>query len=315
MPPGTDDVSFEEAFRASDAERRTAGVPDDMPIEYVRERCEKIEKILRLQFAPDPLPQHFQAELARCSSDTPEDLVERWVTLSHLLRCWRDDLTGWGKAGPPDEEKRELMRQLLTREPVTVDLAHRTVEVTDRSFAALQAIARHYLRVLELQDDLEGIQDRREELREELQEEDDDRDERDDLRVRLHELREEADLRVKEIELQRRALYAHLFTEDGAPASSPDEAPEWWDEIGPVDEVLLIQAAHEAGPRRLNGLGEPPERPDQEKEPRRLEDFGWMSVLAGFGMDAPENPAEPFQRPLAREVALRRAGADPVWED
>lgn len=315
MAHETEDVSFGEAFAASDATKRHASVPEDLPIDWIRDRVEETERILRLQFAPDELPPWMQMQLASCRGDSPEALVERWHVVSHLLRSHRDGLQGRGQPGEMTHEKREAMRKLLTCEPVTVPLEHRTVEVTDRSFACLQEIGRHYMRIIDLQDELKSIQDRRDALQGEIHELDDDPEGRAQLRARLHELREEADLRLKEMRLQRRALYAHLFTDDGRPATSLEQAPEFWREIGPVDEVLLIQAAHEAGPDRLDALGPQPDRPDQDKNARPLEDFGYMTVLARYGVEAPEDPAAPFQHPLGQQIALRRAGAEPVWED
>lgn len=270
-----------------------------MPLDYVRERCETIEKVLKLQFAPDPLPPHFQKRLQTCPPDSPENLVERWVTLSHLLRSYRDGLTGW-EQGPQtsDEDAEEAARKLLQREPVEVELAYRTVEVTGRSYAAMHAMARHESRMEELREDLERISDLRDEARED--------------RPRFQRLGRIQRLALQELQLHRKALYAHAFTEDGAPAEAPmNEAPEWWDEVDPAEDALLLMALFEAGPGRLAKLG-PAE--DQDGGGKKSDDWGYKSLLASLERQTRSEPASYFNRDMGQLIAWVRGGAPPKPE-
>lgn len=302
---GGGDVGFEEAFEASDAEQRRGSIPDEMPLDYVRERCEKVEKVLRLQFKPDPLPPHFQRKLSSCPADgSPEDLVERWVTLSHLLRCVRDDLRGWGSASDADVE--EAARKLMRREPVEVELESRTVRVTGRSYAAMLEMARHELRLDTLRERMTRAAEVREELAERA-EAAESRAERKRLARRRRKVVRVYRLMLQESRLHRRALYAHAFTEDGAPAESLEDAPDWWEEVGPAEHVLLLSALFRAGPGRLSELGRSPDRGDSGRD--LAEDWGYKSLIASFEQEAGAEPASYFDRDLGQLIAWMRSTA------
>ena len=309
MARSDEDVSFEEAFAASDAEKRRGSIPEEMPLDYVRERCQEIERILRLQFKPQPLPGPMQRQLARCPEDgSPEDLVERWVTVSHLLRCVRDDLQGsWSTA--TDDDIEEAARQLLTREPVEIDLEDRTVQVTGRSYAAMLQMARHETRIDELRADAQRADEIRQEIAEEI-EGASGRTTR--LRKRHERVGRIYRLILKEILLHRQALYAHALTESGAPAESLEEAPDWWREIGPGEHAALLAGLLEAGPGRLNRLGPVPDR-DEGRGP--AEDWGYKSLITTFEHEMQVEPASYFHTDLGQLITWMRGGAREPMEE
>lgn len=306
-------MSFDEAFAASDAEKRRQAIPEEMPLDYVRERCEKIEKVLRLQFKPNPLPGPMQQKLATCPADgSPEDLVERWVTLSHLLRCVRDDLGhGGGRASRDPDDVEEAVRKLLSRDPVTMEVSGHRLEVTGRSYAAMIEMARHEIRIDELRQDAARAAELRESLETAIER-------ADGPAVRRHRRRLKRVGRVhrailQEIRLHRRALYAHATTEDGAPADSLEDAPEFWSEIGPREHLALLTALFEAGPGRLDRLGKSP--PSEGGRDFR-EDWGFKSMIAAFEGDMKIEPATYYRRDLGQLITWMRAQArEPIDGD
>lgn len=301
---GGGEVSFEEAFEASDAELRRASIPDEMPLDYVRERCEKIEKVLRLQFKPNPLPGPMQQQLATCPADgSPEDLVERWVTLAHLLRCERDNLHGHG-TGRDDEDTEEAVRKLLQREPIRIDVADHRLEVTGRSYAAMIEMARHEIRIDELREDAARAAELREELEERIAATDG--AEQRACRRRLKRVGRVHRAILQEVRLHRRALYAHATTEDGSPAENLEEAPAFWDQIGPREHLALLTALFKAGPGRLDRLGKSP--PSEGGRDFR-EDWGFKSMIAAFEGDMKIDPASYFDRDLGQLITWMRAQA------
>lgn len=286
-------------------------VPEELPADWFREQCEHHERILRLQYQDEPFPPRWEWELSKLPPDNPQTLLQRWAFLKHCYRVRSEDLQQRG--GPQREEARAAMRDLLFREPVEVRVSNdRTVQVTDRSYHCLYEIARHDLRRRSLQEDLtrlEGLQDR---VLEKVA--DEEGPPRLHHRRRLQWLRGLHDQLLRELSLHRKAIYAHLMTESGAPADSLEEAPDWWDEVSPVADQMLLMAAFEAGPGRWQQTGTMP-RDDRGDDWERLEDWSWLSVFASLDKETPVEAASYFDRPAYQTVARLRAGADPVPKD
>lgn len=319
MPGGAgDDVGFDDAFAASDAERRQGAIPDEMPLDFVRERADEIERILRLQFKPDPLPQKMQAKLATCPADgSPSDLVERWVAVSHFLRSVRDrkEAPSAGGEGPDEETVQRAARKLLRREPVRIELEDRTLQVTGRSYAAMIEMARHETRIDELRQDAARAFELRSRLEEAVEAAGKGSARKRRLRRRLNRVARAHRRILHEVKLHRRALYAHALTEDGAPAEGLDEAPDFWDEIGPGEHLALLSALFEAGPGRISKLGRPPSSGDEDRGRDFREDFGFKNLLSSFESDMKVEPASYFDRDLGQLVTWVRTQVKEPFDD
>lgn len=281
-------------------------VPEGLPLEWFRRRCEEDEKLLRLQDEDGRLAPEDELALQQIGKEGAEALLRRWKYLGHLFLKRSQKLS---RAGGEDAMRAAF--QLLSREAIKVDIGTRVVEVTDRSYAAIVQIARHQLRMMELEQALErseAVEGRLLELFRGRPER------RRTSRRRLSRLYRHRRELVEELSLHRQAIYAHAFTPDGAPARSLDEAPDWWAEVTPRADMLLLLAIRQAGAGRVAELGDPPDPPEGQRR-ERPEDFGWMSVLADWDRRMKPEAAPYINRPLGQAVASMRAGAEPFLED
>lgn len=304
MPAWYEEGVWGEAGREGVIERGRQALPDGFPIAWLRRRCEQEEHMLRLQYEGGQLPPRDEAFLARFRADDPATLFHRRIALGHLWIKRDQDLRPVS-----EEESLETLRQLLLREPIEVEVAGHAVEVTDRSYACLYQLARHELRLRELAREEDALEEAEQEALAAMAR--DGRSEEGEAEIgrilarrrTLHEA----------MSLHRQAIYAHLMTPDGAPAESLDDAPDWWREVGPIEDLVLREAVREAGARRLSRLGEMPDRPeDGSPEARRLEDFGWVQAFADIDKADGLPPATSIRQPFGQVIAHRRASADPV---
>lgn len=186
-----------------------------------------------------------------------------------------------------------------------VELGGHIVHVTARSYAAMAEIARHDQRIRMLAADLHYLDGRLLEATQELAVAGVGRGR---LRRRLRRYTEAYGSIAQEIHRQRKAMWAHALTPDGAPARDLSGLPEWVDEIDSAWDGALLRAVMEAGVLRYVQLGPPPKR----KERRDDEEFGWSSLFASIERQQNLAPASLFDRDLFQTLAWVRAGAPPV---
>lgn len=294
--------------------------PDALTVDWFREQAALHEKTLRRQYAPTgekPFPPEWEKALAAFDPEKSVGALRRWAYLKHLL--WVRDENLSKRGDETDEAKILAAYQLITMEPVPVTLSTgRMVEVTDRSLAALVEMGRHATTIAGLFDDLERADEIIARILEKIAGDDVSRHRKRALRRRLQWVRNVKLRAMPELSLHRKAVYAHVFTESGAPAKGVDDAPVWWDEITRDDEKRIMEAASEAGSGRYEKLGpqpKPPKRKDSKTRWRYLESFGLLSPLTRWGLDVPITEAPYYDRPLGQAFAFMRAGADPVMED
>lgn len=279
---------------------------DAVTLERLVQLCETHERVLRWQYPEGALPQEWEDELARWPADSIDSALERLGVLKHFYRL--DD----ARRNPmpvSQEDAEAAARQLLRREPVEVDLGTRVVHVTSRSYAAMYEIARHHIQIRQLDIDLTRAGELFAATEAELRARP--RQRRGHLRRRLKRLQEVHRRLFSELQLQRRALYAHAFTPHGGPARSLEDAPSWWEEIDPAADALLLAALMAAGPGRYARLGPPP-RPRGRQAGTEAEDFGWHSLFASIERQHCVEPASLYDRDLFQLLAWVRAGAPPA---
>lgn len=272
-------------------------------------RCEAHERVLRWQYEGDALPADWEAELARFPADDLDRALSRLAALKHFYRL--DDARRNPKAASP-EDAEAAARQLLTREPVRVELGDVVASVTARSYAAMAAIARHDARIRELDADLRRASQLHAITAAELRALPWYARGRGRLRRRLRRLTELHDRLFLELAAHRQMLYAHALTPDGAPATSPDQAPEWWTRVDPAWDAALIAALMEAGPGRYAKLGP---APDRKRKKDGGESFGWASLFASVERSHKLAAAELYDRDLYQLLTWLRAGAPPEPEE
>lgn len=300
------------------ADHRAAEVPDCVDLEWIQGECERLERILRLQHS-DPTDPTDEGEfdprdefaLAQRPLTNLRSALRRWAYLKHLYISRQQNLER--RTSEADEDTLDVMRRLIRREPVPVELqGGRTVEVTDRSWAALFEMARHGRRINTLREDLQRIDTLENRILDRI----DDDGPTPVLRRRLQGLRDLAESGLEEIQLHRKAIYAHLMTDDGAPADSLDDAPDWWTEVTPLDDVLLVSAAQKVGPDLYAKLGEMPDPPERDSDSEwiNLETFGWLTPFKRWDKDMPVEAAPCENQPMGQLLARVRAGADKVLD-
>lgn len=275
--------------------------------ERLKKLANRDEAFLRDRY-PDGLPDGWEEDLARHPGDTAMSMLYRVVVLKSFFRERHAEREAKAE---PTEDAQTAARKLLQREPVRVELDDVVAHVTARSYTAMQAIAAHDLRIRELGIDLRRAAELHALTRAELgglrwYER------RGHLRRRLKRLSALHTALYVEVQAHRQMLYAHAMTPDGAPASSPEEAPEWWTRVDAAWDAALLSALMEAGPGRYARLGPPPKREGGKKSG---ESFGYASLFAGVERDQKIEAASLYDRDLFQTLTWLRAGAPPEIED
>src|SRR5690606_11441609 len=110
-------------------------------------------------------------------------------------------------------------------------------------------------------------------------------------------------------------MYAHVFTESGAPAGPNDRPPAWWREITTEDDAAIIAALIEAGPLRARKLGERLERKKRRGKGEPTEDWGYEGVMVARGIRKKVEPARALDQGLGQAIAEMRLAAPPTLEE
>ncbi len=337
-------AGFREIAEQSGVLGRSQTAPDVIDLIWLKIHCGGMERVLRDQYMdpkdPDAtrlLPPDWERMLAQYPPTNTGLALQRYGTLKHFYMVRSLDLTRRSTGDTADDRAMLAAYQLLNREPIPVDLTWRTVFITDRSLAALVEIARHESRVRKLWEDIEEVRESKTEAARKIAEVSYGPDatvaidgvgyrarwarhrfvrgERNRIRKKVAWLFDLEERMLAELNLHRKAIYAHVFTENGAPAGSLDEAPEWWPEILPVEDVMILEAVNYAGAGRFAELGDQPEEPKDPDEKGRwelLENFGWLTTTQRWGIKVPIIPASFIDRPLGQAAAMFRLSRDPV---
>lgn len=288
-------------------------LPDPLTLEQLNSECEREERMLRLQYKdrdtnPDGLlPPEWEMGLKhkRRQPTSMSGALSRWSYLTHIYRVRFENLT---KADPADAE--EVIGKMLRREPIRVELTGRTVNVTGRSYNALLEMARHSLRMQEIEADAQRLAALQKAIVTKLGQGPTHRRLL-SLTGRMGRLTGLHRRLMLELLLHRQALYAHAFTEDGAPAASLDEAPDWWVTVTPADDSRLLEATFSVGIRRLEQLFD--SLPDQKDE-GKVRSYGWHTLLQTIAPKLRVRPAEAYDLDLFQAVAFAHAST-PQMED
>lgn len=295
-------MDMPKQFHDAGARRTSERAPDLITLEWLRVECDRLERVLRLQYPEGKLDEVAEASLARYKPAANTTRALRlWAQLKHLYLSRSERRTA-----PRSTEPTTALDQLMRRTPVVTSICGRRVEVTGRSYSALTELAAHSVRRDLLTEDAARLAELAVELRAALRGRIRGRGR---LRRRLRHVEALHRRTLTEREHHRRAIYAHALTPHGGPArDNAAEAPAWWREIGPVDESLLLRALHEAGPGRYHELGEPP-RPQRGREASRqpTEDFGLATLLAAWGVRLKVRPAGLYDVDLGQLLAEMRA--------
>lgn len=269
--------------------------------------CETHERVLRWQYPEGALPVAWEAELASVPADTAQNAVQRLALLKHFYRL--DHEKREAKHAPPEpEEAQAAAYSLLRREPVYVTLANgREIAVTDRSLSALTEIAAHQIRVKLLDAEINALAAMFGRLSPRT------------IRQRLNRHRRRMLARIADLhqrayterERHRAQMYAHIFTDSGAPAGPTDSPPAWWREITTEDDGAILAALVEAGPLRARRLGQRPEsKKGKKSEP--TEDWGYEGVMVAWGIRKKVEPARALDQGLGQAIAEMRLAAPPT---
>jgi hypothetical protein len=286
------------------------GVPlGVLSIAELKQWAEQDERVIRNQHPPDGhLGAVAETALSRWPADSPINTLRRWAYIKHLFLSRSEGLQE--QAGK--NVAQEAARQLLRREPVVVQIGPHKVEVTSRSYSAMAEIAQHAIRIRELQTDAERAEELEQYCLDSIRR---NPEKAGKYRRRLKRVGRIHAAIVAEVELQRRAVYAHALTKDGAPAKSLTEAPAWVEQIDAMWDGALIIAIQEAGAGRYFRLGEPPDPPASKGTPRQpAENFGWASHFAQIERDLKVQPASFYDVDLYQQITWMRL-AKPVMEE
>lgn len=286
------------------------GASDAVTLSQLAGWCETHERVLRWQYPEGALPVAWEAELASVPADTAQNAVQRLALLKHFYRL--DHERREAKYAPPEPaEAQAAAYSLLRREPVYVTLANgREVAVTDRSISAMTEIAAHQMRVKLLDADCNALASLFERLSPRT------------FRQRISRKRRRLLARVASLyeraytarELHRAQMYAHIFTESGAPAGPNDAPPAWWREITTEDDGAILAALVEAGPLRARKLGQRPE-PKKKQKDKPAEDWGYEGVMVAWGIRKKIEPARALDQGLGQAIAEMRLAAPPTLEE
>jgi hypothetical protein len=97
-----------------------------------------------------------------------------------------------------------------------------------------------------------------------------------------------------------------VFTPTGAPADSLADAPEWWVELTPADDSVLLETVFDVGHGRIQKVA----REDTEPEKETKEDFGWHSLITSLESRMRVEPASYYDRDLFQLMGWARALPD-----
>lgn len=283
-----------------------ASAPAVVTVEWLQEECARLERILRAQYDDDELPKEWERRLAmsKPANDTTRGL-QLWAYLKHLYLVRSE---GWRPGVQDGGQSEEAVRALLRREPVTVQVCGRPLAVTGRSYAAMMHIASHDLRGRELDEAIERASDLASRVAQAIDSTPARRwGRRRTLRRRLQAVTEAYVRIATERQKHRAMLYAHATTEHGGPAESIHDAPDWWQEAGPMDDAQLIAGLFLAGPGRLAQLPKPKKEPDDDDD----DGFGYATLFSVFEKKAGVPTGRGWDLDLGMILADLRAGNAP----
>lgn len=283
--------------------------------------CAEYEPALRRLFAPGSLPPAWEAQLEAAPFDgTAKGAIRRFGLLKGFYIA-RQQINVAGTGGRSVENKNEVMRQLIEREPVAVQLASgRVVHIRSRSWNAYYQIGAHAIRINWLNTQLDRLGEAYTTVF---------RDGQAGARSpwrnwrrlfpffgklrRLEKMHRDV---YAELLHQRARMYTHVFRDHPGPAPRDEAPPPWWSEITPADDPFILAALFEAGHGRWDALGPVP--PSTAKV-ERAEDFGFQSLIHSLERNLPIHAA-----PLGNEglgwlkdadlfqlLAWTRVSADP----
>lgn len=203
------------------------------------------ERILRAQFDDGKFSDEDEALLAELSVEHPDQCFQRYQLLLQIYGIW--ERGGIGKGVTREEEVEATRWLMLSREPVHVRIANRTVNVTSRSRAAMIRLQRHDDRRALLGEKLDVIAEKLAAV---------DAERRAGAIGIFASLRKKAKLHAlrgrieAEWEVHFRGILANALSEDGG-AAKPEDVPAWWTAVTLEDEARLLAALIEAGPGRM----------------------------------------------------------------
>lgn len=257
------DSSFDTAFREAGGVRRKEPVPYPLTHEHIKQMCQLRERILRIQYPDDRLSDEHEAELARLSLDHPDQCFARYKLLVALSYVQQHEMHS-GRGDNADTTR----WQLMNREPVYVRIGNnRLVAVRSLSRAAMVRMHRHDATRHLLGEKLDLIEAAIARARSGSFG-------RWRTWLRVRQLRAVATRVESEIEYHFRGIIANALSETGR-AMLPEEAPEWWAELGDADEAIIGNALIEAGPLRFDRG----RRPAPPAKPRKGEPVTIGSLL------------------------------------
>ncbi len=301
-----DELLTPDLFQAG-ARHDRERAPDPVTLDWLQEKCVRLERILRLQYPEKELPPEWERAVAlhKPASNTGAGLRLKSL-LEHFYRV-RDE--GLQAGTVADGDAAHAARALLRREPVVIQIAGETIAVTGRSYSAMMEIAAHDLRTRELDEVTARVAALAARVARVL-----DRTpvlgawgRRRQLRARLARLAGIYGRLITERDAHRCAIYAHALTPHGGPAVDPlAEAPAWWRRTGPLDDMELLGALFIAGPARIAELPEPKKR--NKDEPNA---FGWASLFTFFERRHMLEPASGWDTDLGQVIADLRVSAAP----
>lgn len=297
----------EDAFRYEGGIRATASVEFPLTVERIQQWVDTREQLLRVQQKDRSLDPESEAFKSRLDLTTSSGL---WRWYKHLVGLGFVQTERYAKRTSDEKKEATLASlRLRTREPVHVDVAGRLVAVTGRSRNAMIGMARHELArrqvVHELNDIAQDFAETERKLSGRWRH-------RGPLRRRLRNLSRLHALAYWKLRLHTRWILAHMLTESGAPARSASEAPDWWEDVSPVDEAIITTALFEVGPLRYAKLGPEPEPDPASKKWKRAEEFGADTLFASIEGDVGLTPiASADDRDYFQMIAWRRNSAPP----
>lgn len=302
------DQPLSRELQQAGARRRRGKAPASVDYDWLRAECVRLERVLRMQYAQpgqlatgkEKLPAQLEQGLAAFPlGKSTTTALRRWAYIKHLYLLRSEKLVHASEG-----DARAAARALLRRDPVNVELTTgRVVGVTARSYAATHAIARHWFRIRMLDAELELAAAQFQEIQVEVLTVGWMRIRRRiTLRRRLRRLEETHRRLSLEMIAQRQAMYAHAFTADGAPASSLEQAPAWWIEVDPADDLALLEGLAEAGPGRWKRIqaAMPVEAGTSEREPWQ---DSWGGLFALIERESKLEPASCYDRDLYQLLA------------